>query len=148
MRIEKQQDSVTALWRSRIAGADSLQERLRAAGAAGAITHGFSGYPGIDKVFGSPRLRVLSLDITCEDYGLLARLAERRQSPRLRVNAATESRGERPVFNTIAEIRGRELPNEYVVLSAHFDSWSASIGMERSRDSMARARSSRITRRS
>src|SRR5918992_3039193 len=127
-RMEKQQDSVTELWRARNNAADSLQDRLRAAGAAGVITHGFSGYPGIDKVFGSPRLRVLTFDITCEDYGLLVRMAERRQSPRIRVNAATESRGERPVFNTIAEIRGRELPDEYVVLSAHFDSWSASGG--------------------
>ena len=127
-RIRAQQDSVNVIWRSRIAGADSLQDRLRAAGAAGVITHGFSGYPGIDKVFGSPRLRVLTLDVTCEDYGLLARMAERRQSPRLRVDATTEMRGERPVFNTIAEIRGREKPDEYVVLSAHFDSWSASGG--------------------
>ena len=101
---------------------------VAAAGAAGVITHGFSGYPGIDKVFGSPRLRVLTLDVTCEDYGLLARLAERRQSPRLRVDATTELRGERPVFNTIAEIRGREKPDEYVILSAHFDSWTASAG--------------------
>jgi carboxypeptidase Q len=127
-RIRAQQDSVNAIWRSRIAGADSLQDRLRAAGAAGVITHGFSGYPGIDKVFGSPRLRVLTIDITCEDYGLLARMAERRQSPRLRVDAAVEMRGERPVFNTLAEIRGREKPDEYVILSAHFDSWSASGG--------------------
>jgi hypothetical protein len=127
-RLRAQQDSLNAIWRSRIAGADSLQDRLRAAGAAGVITHGFSGYPGIDKVFGSPRLRVLSIDITCEDYGLLARLAERGQSPRLRVDAATEMRGERPVFNTLAEIRGREKPDEYVILSAHFDSWSASGG--------------------
>ena len=97
-RIRAQQDSVNVIWRSRIAGADSLQDRLRAAGAAGVITHGFSGYPGIDKVFGSPRLRVLGIDITCEDYGLLARLAERRQSPRLRVDAVTEMRGERPVY--------------------------------------------------
>jgi carboxypeptidase Q len=127
-RIRAQQDSLNALWRSRIGAADSLQDRLSAAGAAGVITHGFSGYPGIDKVFGSPRLKVLTLDITCEDYGLLARLVERGQAPRLRVDAATEARGERPVFNTIAEIRGRERPNEYVILSAHFDSWSASGG--------------------
>ena len=127
-RIRAQQDSVNGVWRSRIAAADSLQDRLRAAGAAGVITHGFSGYPGIDKVFGSPRLRLLGIDITCEDYGLLARMAERRQSPRLRVDAATEMRGERPVFNTIAEMRGRERPDEYVILSAHFDSWSASGG--------------------
>jgi carboxypeptidase Q len=127
-RIRAQQDSVNAIWRSRIAGADSLQARLSSAGTAGVITHGFSGYPGIDKVFGSTRLRVLSIDVTCEDYGLLTRLAERGQRPRLRVDAATDLRGERPVFNTIAEIRGRERPDEYVVLSAHFDSWSASGG--------------------
>ena len=127
-RLQAQQDSMNAIWRARTAAADSLQDRLRAAGAAGVITHGFSGYPGIDKIFGSPRLRVLTLDITCEDYGLIARLAERRQSPRLRVEATAEMRGERPVFNTIAEIRGREKPEEYVVLSAHFDSWSASGG--------------------
>jgi hypothetical protein len=127
-RIRELQDTVNAIWRARNAGADSLQARLRAAGAAGVITHGFSGYPGIDKIFGSPRLQVLTIDVTCEDYGLLARLAERRQSPRLRVDATTEMRGERPVFNTIAEIRGREKPDEYVVLSAHFDSWSASGG--------------------
>lgn len=127
-RIRAAQDSVTALWRARNNAADSLQDRLRAAGAAGVITHGFSGYPGIDKVFGSPRLRVLSIDVTCEDYGLLARLAERRQSPRLRVAATAEMRGERAVFNSIAEIRGREKPDEYVILSAHFDSWSASGG--------------------
>jgi hypothetical protein len=127
-RIREQQDSLNVMWRARVAAADSLQARLRTAGAAGVITHGFSGYPGIDKIFGSPRLQVLSIDITCEDYGLLARLAERRQAPRLRVDAATEMRGVRPVFNTIAEMRGREKPDEYVVLSAHFDSWSASGG--------------------
>jgi carboxypeptidase Q len=127
-RLRAQQDSTNRVWRARVGGADSLQDRLRAAGAAGVITNGFSGHPGIDKIFGTPRLRVLSINVTCEDYGLLARLTERGQSPRLRVNAATESLGERVVFNTIGEIRGREKPDEYVILSAHFDSWSASGG--------------------
>jgi hypothetical protein len=27
------------------------------------------------------------------------------------------------MFNVVAEIKGTELPNEYVVLSAHLDSW-------------------------
>jgi Zn-dependent M28 family amino/carboxypeptidase len=32
------------------------------------------------------------------------------------------------VFNTIAEVKGREKPNEYVMLSAHFDSWDGASG--------------------
>ena len=33
-----------------------------------------------------------------------------------------------PTFNTLAEIKGVEKPNEYVILSAHFDSWDGSQG--------------------
>lgn len=33
-----------------------------------------------------------------------------------------------PTFNTIAEIKGREKPDEYVILSAHFDSWDGGTG--------------------
>jgi Zn-dependent M28 family amino/carboxypeptidase len=38
--------------------------------------------------------------------------------------AAAES----PVFNTVARIDGSEKPNEYVMLSAHLDSWDAGSG--------------------
>jgi carboxypeptidase Q len=33
-----------------------------------------------------------------------------------------------PVWNTVAEIKGREKPDEYVLLSAHFDTWDAASG--------------------
>jgi Zn-dependent M28 family amino/carboxypeptidase len=36
--------------------------------------------------------------------------------------------GEQPVHNVIARIEGRELPNEYIVLSAHYDSWDGGSG--------------------
>jgi Zn-dependent M28 family amino/carboxypeptidase len=33
-----------------------------------------------------------------------------------------------PTFNTVAEIKGTEKPDEYVMLSAHFDSWDGGTG--------------------
>jgi Zn-dependent M28 family amino/carboxypeptidase len=39
-----------------------------------------------------------------------------------------ESLGEVPQFNVIAELRGTELPDEYVLLGAHLDSWHAATG--------------------
>ena len=32
------------------------------------------------------------------------------------------------MFDVVAEIKGKELPNEYVLLSAHLDSWHGATG--------------------
>jgi hypothetical protein len=105
-----------------------LAARLEDAGAAGVLTSRWSEGWGVDKIFGTSNQRIPVLDVSCEDYGLVARLAERDQGPVLRVAAEAEFLGEVPVHNTIAEIRGRERPAEYVVLSAHFDSWDGASG--------------------
>jgi hypothetical protein len=101
---------------------------LEAAGAVGILTSRWSLGWGVNKVFGAQAQRVPQLDVSCEDYGLLARLAERNQGPRIRVAADAEFTGAAPTFNTIAMIRGSELPDEYIVLSAHFDSWDGGSG--------------------
>jgi Zn-dependent M28 family amino/carboxypeptidase len=82
----------------------------------------------VDKIFQARTEKVPTLNVSCEDYGLLYRLAENNQGPRVRVNAQAELPGEVPVFNVIAEIKGTEKPEEYVMLSAHFDSWDAASG--------------------
>jgi hypothetical protein len=66
--------------------------------------------------------------VSCEDYGLLYRLTERNQGPVLRLSAESEALGEIPVSNVIAEIKGSSKPDEYVLLSAHFDSWDGGSG--------------------
>src|SRR5262249_20959281 len=64
----------------------------------------------------------------CEDYGLLFRLAQNNQGPVVELTAESQALGEVPVFNVIGEIKGGQLPNEYVMLSAHFDSWDGGSG--------------------
>lgn len=98
------------------------------AGVAAVLGNTWSGYPGIDKVFGSPQQQVPTIDISCEDYSLLYRLAENGQSPRIRLSAQSQDLGEQPVHNVIARIEGSEKPNEYIVLSAHYDSWDGASG--------------------
>ncbi len=109
-------------------GGRNVWQKLKDAGALGVFTFQFSNYPGVAKIFGSLQQTIPAFAVGCEDYGLLFRMARANQGPKVR--AFTDSRllGERPVFNVVAEIRGSEKPDEYVVLSAHFDSHSAASG--------------------
>jgi len=102
--------------------------RLEAAGAVGVLTSLWSEGWGVNKIFNAPTERIPALDVSCEDYGLLYRLAANRQGPRIELDARSEPLGEQPAFNVIAELKGTEKPNEYVVLSAHLDSWDGASG--------------------
>jgi hypothetical protein len=109
-------------------GVEGLHRRLEDAGAVGIISSNWSGGWGAHRIFAADTRRVPTLTLSCEDFGLLYRLALHGQSPKLRVDADAESLGEVPVFNTIAEIPGTEKPDEYVLLSAHYDSWDGASG--------------------
>jgi hypothetical protein len=114
--------------KSGLRGRDLLH-RLEDAGALGILTSLSSqqGW-GVSKPGSANAEQVPELGLACEDYGLVFRLAEKNQGPVLRLNAEAQSLGEVPVSNVIAELPGKELPNEYVVLSAHFDSWDFASG--------------------
>jgi hypothetical protein len=103
-------------------------ERLERAGVAGVLTSRWSSGWGVNKIFNAATERTPMLDLSCEDYGLVFRLAERNQGPRIRLDARSRELGERPVFNVVAELRGTEKPDEYVLLSAHLDSWDGASG--------------------
>jgi len=102
--------------------------RIEDAGAAVILTSRWSEAWGANKVFGSVTERAVSIDVSCEDYGLVYRLVENEQGARLRVDAQAEFLGTVPKYNVIAEIRGSELPDEVILLSAHLDSWHAATG--------------------
>ena len=121
------QQAWTARQRRTGYGNNALQRRLEAAGAAGIVTSLWSQGWGVTRIFGAATDRIPVIDLSCEDYGLVFRMAERNQGPLLEVTAQSEARGEVPVFNVIGEIPGK-VPTEYVMLSAHFDSWDGASG--------------------
>ena len=117
-----------------VGGQAAVSRALDAAGAAGILTSRWSEGWGVNKVFASATDGIPSIDLSCEDYGLLFRLAEEvpgvdREAPRMRLNVEARFLGdEAPVVNVIGTIPGTELPDEYVLLSAHLDSWHAASG--------------------
>ncbi len=125
-------DAAREAWESRLertgVDEDDLPRVLEEAGAAGVV---FGGEPlgwGIMRVFSAYTEKTPALRLSCEDYGLLFRLTQHGQGPVLEVEAKAKFLGDVPVFNTIAEIRGSEKPDEYIVLSAHIDSWDGASG--------------------
>ena len=104
-----------------------LADALYAAGAAGILVGNWNRGWGVDVISQSFSEQIAVIDLSCEDYGLVVRLAEHNQAPELRARVDAEYQGDVPVFNTIATIPG-EKSNEYVLLSAHFDSWDAGTG--------------------
>jgi hypothetical protein len=122
----------TEAWTARLGrtGYDNrtLPLALERAGAAGILTSTWSGGWGVTRIFNARTATTPTLDLSCEDYGLLWRLAERNQGPVVRLQADAEFLGDVPAANAIATIRGAEKPDEYIVLSAHLDSWDGSSG--------------------
>lgn len=91
---------------------------------------------GLLNMNGSPRPRALSWlpkiptgFLTLESMGLLKRLCARRERVQLEVELGGIL-GTAPVraFNTLAELRGSEHPEEIVLLGAHIDSWDLGTG--------------------
>ncbi|WP_293788601.1 M20/M25/M40 family metallo-hydrolase [uncultured Pedobacter sp.] len=108
--------------------AKTLPVALENAGAVAVVINNWSQGFGVDKIFGANTTKVPTLDLSVEDYGLVYRLALNGNKPMLKIESASKKLGAVPTFNTIAEIKGRQKPNEYVMLSAHFDSWDGASG--------------------
>lgn len=106
----------------------TLPAALEEAGAVGIITSNWSKGFGVNKIFSARTEKIPTVDLELEDYGMVYRLSASNHKPQLTIVAESKELGVVPTFNTIAEIKGSEKPDEYVILSAHFDSWDGGTG--------------------
>ncbi|HEY1024298.1 MAG TPA: M20/M25/M40 family metallo-hydrolase [Sphingobacteriaceae bacterium] len=131
-KMKKERTAQTDAWRKRISKTGfnnrTLPQALEKAGAAGVVASNWSSGFGVNKIFSASTKKIPTIDLSLEDYGLLYRLVESGHKPQIRVRTESKENGVVPTFNTIAEIKGTEKPNEYVILSAHFDSWDGATG--------------------
>ncbi|MFT4605220.1 MAG: carboxypeptidase Q [Rhodothermales bacterium] len=138
--FEARQKASKDAWQARVANlgltTQEIIDALEEAGVAGFFTNMWTGERGTDRIFpmayafrGAMNHTAAAFNLSCEDYGLLFRLAERGQGPLVRAYGEAEDLGETAAHNVVAVIPGRELPDEYVLLSAHFDAWDGSSGM-------------------
>ena len=105
-----------------------LVEYLETKNAAGFIQSYFTGTMGSNRIFYSFAKNTPMVDVSLEDYGMLYRLAQNNKTPKVKINTQSKNLGTAKTYNTIAIIPGKTKPNEYVMLSAHLDSWDGAQG--------------------
>jgi carboxypeptidase Q len=131
-KMKKEREAQTDKWNQNIKNTGyttrNINEALEAAGAVGIVQSRWSKGFGANKIFGGNTKTIPVVDLSLEDYGMLYRMVEKGDAPVIKVVAESKDLGTVPTFNTIATIPGTELPNEYVMLSAHFDSWDGGTG--------------------
>lgn len=66
--------------------------------------------------------------VTTEDADRLQRMVNRGNTLRLRLKMEARMLPDADSFNVVGEIRGRERPDEVVVVGGHFDSWDVGTG--------------------
>lgn len=132
LKMKNHRDSLSNIWQASIRSTgmsnNSIPAALEEAGALGVLSSNWSYEFGANKIFGARTYKVPSLDISLEDYGILHRLAEKGIAPKIKMETSSKDLGNVPSFNTIAQIKGSEFPDEYVILSAHLDSWEGGSG--------------------
>lgn len=131
-KMQSERRELEKNWRENISrsgyNARNIQEALEEAGAAGIVSSYWSKEYGSNKIFGATTKKIPVVDLSLEDYGMVYRLTESGQKPELHIVAQSSGKGTAPTFNSVARIEGTEKPEEYVILSAHLDSWDGGTG--------------------
>ena len=108
---------------SRAAAKGAVAMVIRAVGPAGLRTPHTGMLRYAD---GQPQIPAAA--VSAEDADRLLRMQRRGTKVRLRLRMEAKFLPDADSFNVIGELRGRELPDEIVVVSGHFDSWDVGTG--------------------
>ncbi len=108
---------------SRAATMGAVAVLVRAVGPAGLRTPHTGTLTYVD---GQPQIPAAA--VTAEDAARLQRMFDRGTAVRLKLTMEARMLPDADSANVVGEIRGRELPNEVVVVGGHFDSWDVGTG--------------------
>jgi carboxypeptidase Q len=108
---------------SRAARLGAVASLVRSIGPAGLRLPHTGGLTYLDGVAKIPAAAIAS-----EDADRLQRLAEEGQRTVIRLNMEAHFEADAPSANVVAELRGRERPDEFVVVGGHIDSWDVGAG--------------------
>ncbi|HXW03957.1 MAG TPA: M20/M25/M40 family metallo-hydrolase [Vicinamibacterales bacterium] len=108
---------------SRAAAVGAVAVLVRSVGPAGLRTPHTGGLRYLD---GQPRIPAAA--ITVEDAERLQRMQDRGTAVRVRLSMEARFLPDADSANVVAEIAGRERPEEVVVVGGHFDSWDVGTG--------------------
>ena len=108
---------------SRAAALGAVAALVRSVGPAGLRTPHTGALRYAD---GAPKIPAAA--VSTEDADRLQRMIDRGSPVRLRLKMDARMLGDAQSHNVIGEIRGRERPEEIVVVGGHFDSWDVGTG--------------------
>jgi carboxypeptidase Q len=108
---------------SRAAALGAVAALVRAVGPPGLRTPHTG---ALNYAAGVPRIPAAA--VTTEDTDRLQRMIDRGNTIRLRLKMEAQFLPDADSFNVVGEIRGREKPDEVIVVGGHFDSWDVGTG--------------------
>src|SRR5262249_47160333 len=73
-------------------------------------------------------VKIPAVALSAEDAEMLERLLARGQKVSVSLDLGCETQGDVESANVVGELRGREKPDEVVVLGGHLDSWDLGLG--------------------
>ncbi len=125
---QKSNDDWNATLKKMSTSLNKIQVQLEAAGAVAIVSSYWTGGWSANRIFGTKTKIIPHIDIRMEDYQMLYRFTKRGIATSLNISTTSKSLGSQPVSNSIATIKGTSYPDEYVMLSAHLDSWDGGTG--------------------